>query len=140
MDLRQCGRPVAALAATLAAALAGCDRPAGPPAPPRSGADVGPVAQAAEPAAAAPLQTASPAGDAAVSSRVKAALRADPELKRVSIDVDTRDGEVTLRGALDRDAQVARAIAVARGVAGVANVVNRLTVKNEDKAAHSSRG
>jgi hyperosmotically inducible protein len=73
------------------------------------------------------------AGDAiangALTAKVKAALLADPDVKALQIDVDSRDGVVTLNGSLDQAASVERAQALARGVEGVKSVESRLTVK-----------
>lgn len=128
------------LAATLAVAVVACERP-GNPVPPRSGMDAagaGPaVAQSSGPSTAPGKASGS---DAALTARVKAALIKDPQVKGRSIDVDTKDGQVTLHGALDTDDEVAHAMEVARGVPGVTNVVNRLTVKSEDKASRSNQG
>ncbi|HEX2539463.1 MAG TPA: BON domain-containing protein [Caldimonas sp.] len=65
----------------------------------------------------------------ALTAKVKAALLADPDVKGLQIDVDSRDGVVTLSGTLDSAANVARAQAIARGTDGVKSVENRLAVK-----------
>jgi hyperosmotically inducible protein len=84
------------------------------------------VAEAASNAAAA-------AGNAiangALTATVKAALLADPDVKGLQIDVDSRDGVVTLTGTLDHAAAVQRAQAIARRVDGVKSVESRLAVK-----------
>jgi hyperosmotically inducible periplasmic protein len=80
------------------------------------------------------------AADATLTARVKAALVADPQAKALAINVDSHDGVVTLRGAVERDDEIAHALDVARGVDGVRDVVNRLSVRNEDKAAKSNQG
>lgn len=110
---------------------AGCERQPDPPVEPRSAASARP--QLIE---AGGLRSA----DAAITARVKTALMADDQVKGLAIDVDTRDGAVTLKGALDNQAQVVRAVGVARGVEGVRDVINRLSVKGEDKAAKTNQG
>jgi len=81
-----------------------------------------------------------PPSDRSLTAAVKDALRADAVTKKLSIQVETRNAAVTLTGELDEDEQVAYAVQVARGVAGVREVVNRLTVKGENKAERSNQG
>jgi hyperosmotically inducible periplasmic protein len=64
----------------------------------------------------------------------------DDQVKGLGIHVETRDAAVMLTGNVDTDEQVTRAVAVARGVTGVREVVNRLSVKGEDKAERSNQG
>jgi hyperosmotically inducible periplasmic protein len=115
---------------------AGCERPAEPPIERRSALPQ--VGQSAAPAPADP--GGSRVEDAAITARVKSALLADDQVKGLAIDVDTRNAEVTLKGSLEQDDQVRRAMEVARGVDGVRDVINRLSVKGEDKAAGSTQG
>lgn len=68
-------------------------------------------------------------GDAALTGKVKSALIADPDVKALKIDVDTKDGVVTLNGDADKSSSAERAVTVARGVEGVKSVENRLVVK-----------
>jgi hyperosmotically inducible periplasmic protein len=114
---------------------AGCERQSDPPVEPRSALSLIGTAEAAE-NEKRPVR----GSDAAITARVKTALMADEQVKGLRIDVDTKDAEVTLKGALDTDEQVARAVTVARTVEGVRDVINRLSVKGEDKAAHSDKG
>ena len=98
------------------------------------------AASSAKAATASALDTASTAvdkaasavekvgGDALVTGKVKAALIADPDVKALKIDVDTRDAAVTLSGSADSAAHSARATSVAKGVDGVRSVDNRLVV------------
>lgn len=67
--------------------------------------------------------------DAAVTTKVKATMLADPDVKGLQIDVDTRNGAVTLNGAVDNARNIERAAALAKSVEGVKSVDNRLTVK-----------
>ena len=67
--------------------------------------------------------------DAAITAKVKTAFLADADVKGLQVDVDTRDGVVTLSGTLDKAANVDRAATIARGIEGVKSVENRLTVK-----------
>jgi hyperosmotically inducible protein len=68
-------------------------------------------------------------GDAAITAKVKTAYLADTDVKGLRIDVDTKDGVVTLTGMLDRRAQVEKAEAIARRIEGVKSVESRLTAK-----------
>lgn len=128
----------------------GCEQQADPPVEPRAlgvgATPAGAAGNAGAPAAApAPVEVADNSGgvkqsDPAITARVKSALMADGQVKGLRIDVDTKDAQVTLKGTLDTDDQVARAMEIARGVEGVRDVINRLTVKGEDKAAQSDKG
>lgn len=65
--------------------------------------------------------------DAAITTKVKAALLADDQVKGTQINVDTNGGTVRLTGTVDSQAQVSRAMEVAKGVSGVQKVENNLT-------------
>lgn len=65
--------------------------------------------------------------DAAITTKVKAALLADDQVKGTQINVDTNGGTVRLTGTVDSQAQMQRAIEVAKGVQGVARVESNLT-------------
>ena len=67
--------------------------------------------------------------DAAVTTKVKAALLADPDVKGLQIDVDTHGGAVTLTGSSNKQVNLDRAVTVAKGVDGVKSVDSRLTVQ-----------
>jgi osmotically-inducible protein OsmY len=67
--------------------------------------------------------------DAAITSKVKAALLADPDVKGLAVHVKTYKGEVQLSGFVDTLAQKNRAAEVARGVKGVQWVKNDTVVK-----------
>jgi hyperosmotically inducible protein len=69
--------------------------------------------------------------DSVVTTRVKSALLADPDIKSFDFKVETRKGEVQLSGFVDNQAQIDRATAVIRGVAGVKNIENKLSLKGE---------
>jgi hyperosmotically inducible protein len=86
--------------------------------------------KAADKTGAAVGKAADAAGDAAVTAKVKTALLADPDVKALQIDVDTRDGVVTLRGSVSPPTNVERAVAIAKGVNGVKSVDNKLTAKS----------
>ena len=67
--------------------------------------------------------------DGIVTTRVKSALLADPDVKSNDIAVVTRKGEVQLSGFVDSQAQIDRAVAATRTVEGVQGVVNEMSVK-----------
>ncbi len=67
--------------------------------------------------------------DAAITTKVKTAVIAEPGLSALKIDVDTKDGVVTLTGTVDSAAMKDRAQQVAQGVSGVRSVVDNLVVK-----------
>ena len=68
--------------------------------------------------------------DGIVTARVKSALLADADVKSFDIAVATRKGEVQLSGYVDNQAQVNRAIDIARGVAGAQSINNEMSIKN----------
>ena len=71
--------------------------------------------------------TANVVDNAALTTKVKAALIADEMVKGTQINVDSNAGSVKLTGTVDSPAQVARAVEVAKGVQGVQRVENNLT-------------
>ncbi|HEX3128910.1 MAG TPA: BON domain-containing protein [Thermoanaerobaculia bacterium] len=66
--------------------------------------------------------------DATITAKVKANLIADPEVRALSIDVDTIDGRVTLQGKVANEGQKAEAEKLARITPGVRQVVNLIQV------------
>lgn len=67
--------------------------------------------------------------DAVITTKVKAALLADESIKSLDIATVTRDGEVQLSGFVDNQTQIDQATAIVRGVEGVKNVINELSIK-----------
>ena len=53
----------------------------------------------------------------------------DDDIKARDVDVDTRNGQVTLGGLVSSEAERRRAVAIARNTAGVKEVVDRLRVQ-----------
>lgn len=72
--------------------------------------------------------------DAWITTKVKLALLTDDQVDGFDVNVDTTDGRVTLHGAVDSDAKKQRAAQIARGVAGVRDVRNQLTVEPDGRA------
>ena len=66
--------------------------------------------------------------DGWITSRIKTKYLADETLRAASINVDTRDNVVTLRGAVPTEAARAKALALAKEVEGVDRVVDSLKV------------
>ncbi len=64
-----------------------------------------------------------------ITSKLKAALLGDPSVKSFDIAVVTRDDEVLLSGFVDSQAQVDRAMELARGIEGVRLVRNEMSIK-----------
>jgi hyperosmotically inducible protein len=67
--------------------------------------------------------------DGIVTAKVKSALLADASVKSFDVAVVTRKGEVQLSGYVDNQAQINRAIDVARGVEGVQSINNEMSIK-----------
>ncbi len=106
--------------------VAGCNQQTAPPPAPVS------VAPAVIAPVAAPATTTvgTEIDDAVVTTQVKSALLANPEVKAFDIKVETRKGLVQLSGFVDNQAQIDRAITVTREVSGVKNVENGMTLKD----------
>lgn len=64
----------------------------------------------------------------ALTAKVKTASLAAADVKAMQLDVDSKDGVVTLKGTQDPSSAVTRAVEVAKGTDGVASVENGLTV------------
>lgn len=68
--------------------------------------------------------------DSVVTTSVKSALLADPDVRSFDFKVETRKGEVQLSGFVDNQAQLDRATAVTRAVAGVKSILNNVNLKD----------
>ena len=67
--------------------------------------------------------------DSVITTKVKAAIFNDPSLKVNEINVETFKGVVQLSGFVNSQADINKAVQVARGVAGVKSVKNAMQVK-----------
>ena len=67
--------------------------------------------------------------DQAIETKVKAALVNAPDVSGTSIQVEVLRGEVQLSGFVKSKAQIQRAIDVTRGVSGVRNVINKMSLR-----------
>jgi hyperosmotically inducible protein len=133
-------RLISASAVALAlTALAACNKAETPmetpaPMPPASTAPAEAPPPAAVPPTPAPATAPSTTmgekvDDTVVTTKVKAALLADDTVKGMDISVKTVGGEVQLTGVVDNQAQMDRAVEVAKGIEGAQRVQNGMTVK-----------
>jgi osmotically-inducible protein OsmY len=67
--------------------------------------------------------------DALITTKVKAALAADPNVKATEVNVETFKGMVQLSGFVSSKESIQKAIDIARGVSGVRGVKNDMAVK-----------
>ena len=67
--------------------------------------------------------------DKEITTKVKLKLIEDPDLKALSIDVDTVNGVVTLTGVVESEYQKKKAIEHAKSVSGVVKVIDNLQIK-----------
>jgi osmotically-inducible protein OsmY len=67
--------------------------------------------------------------DTAITTKVKAAIFNEPTLKSAEINVETFKGIVQLSGFVSSQADINRAVEVARSVKGVKSVKNDMRVK-----------
>ncbi len=103
----------AALAGVMVAVTAGCGK-----------------TQEAPPKPVASTSAGTEIDDTVVTTRVKSALFADPDIKSLDLQVETRKGMVQLSGFVNNQTQIDRALTAARGVAGVTSVENKLSIKD----------
>ena len=68
--------------------------------------------------------------DAGITTKVKSKLLADPDVSGLRIDVDTRDGVVTLTGTVNSAAEKTHALDLAGKVENVKRVEDKLTVRS----------
>ena len=66
--------------------------------------------------------------DAALTAAVKTKLLAEPKVSGLKIDVDSKDGVVTLNGAVKSQAEKDEALRLARTTDSVRSVVDHLTI------------
>jgi hyperosmotically inducible periplasmic protein len=82
-----------------------------------------PVSQAAG-------QVAEKVDDVAITSAVKAKLIGDSQVSAGKIDVDTKDGVVTLKGTVSSEQEKDKALQIARNTKGVQRVEDQLMVRS----------
>jgi osmotically-inducible protein OsmY len=71
--------------------------------------------------------------DTLITTKVQAMYFLDRDVKGMNIDVTTKGGIVTLTGAVASEATRQKAVADARSIEGVGQVIDKLTVKNGKK-------
>jgi hyperosmotically inducible protein len=125
--LRKCTVSIMLLSAT---GLAACERnPTTGPAE-TAGRSIDQAVQSAGDAVSnATEKTGEAISDTAITSKIKAAILAEADLKVLQIHVETSNGMVALTGAVDSQADSDRAASIARRVDGVKAVDNQLTVR-----------
>ena len=89
-----------------------------------------PLATRAEPPGAGE-KTGEYIDDSVLTTKVKAALLAEKNLKSLDISAESTDGVVTLSGKVVSSAQIKQAVDVAKHVKGVKDVHNSLTLKTD---------
>jgi len=67
--------------------------------------------------------------DSVITTKVKAAIFNEPSLKSAEINVETFKGTVQLSGFVSSNANINRAVEIARGVGGVTSVKNDMRLK-----------
>ena len=67
--------------------------------------------------------------DSIITTRIKSALLTDSAVKSSDIGVLTREGDVQLSGFVNSEAQIQRALEIARSTDGVKAVENRMSIK-----------
>jgi hyperosmotically inducible periplasmic protein len=67
--------------------------------------------------------------DMTITAAVSVSLGKDPDLSALKINVDTKNGAVTLNGTAPSQAAVDKATAIAKAIKGVSSVDNKLQVK-----------
>lgn len=67
--------------------------------------------------------------DSVITAKVKTAIFNDPTLKVNEINVETFKGVVQLSGFVNSQADINKAVQVARGIAGVTSVKNDMRLK-----------
>jgi len=71
-----------------------------------------------------------PVDDAYLSDMIRSRLAADQIVKGGAIDVDVRNGVVTLKGKVEEEKQKSKAEKIAKGVKGVKSVDNQLVISH----------
>lgn len=143
--MKQTHRAFAAGAAAIALALTlGCTKeenrtvapapaaaPGEPPNPtPQTGVAPTPAPSGSGPAERAGRAIGEQIDDATVTAKVKAALLQSPEVKGTDVNVNTEKGVVQLSGFVESKTQSERAMQIARGVTGVKEVHDKMSLKS----------
>ena len=103
-------------------------RPTAPPAEPQAATPSG-SARSPGPAEEAGREVGEALDDATITTKVKAALLQAPDVKGLDVKVETDKAVVQLSGFVASQAQIDKAVEVAKGVRGVREVQNKMSVK-----------
>ena len=76
-------------------------------------------------------KVANKADDATTTSAIKMKFAKDKMVDAFDINIDTKDGHVTLTGTVNSKAEADKAVAIAKGVEGVKTVTPRLSIKSQ---------
>lgn len=72
--------------------------------------------------------------DASLVARIKSNMLRSSEVEGLDVNVDVKDGVVTLSGTADTQAEKASAEKIAKAADGVKRVDNRIVIKSDNKA------
>lgn len=86
-------------------------------------------ARIGETAASAINEAGEALGDAGLTTKIKSKMALDDLVQARRIDVDTKDGVVTLTGVVGSEAERQRAVQLAKDTRGVRSVVDRLQAR-----------
>ena len=102
-------------------------QPSAPPVDTQRAREAG--AKVGEAVATGAVQAQQALNEGSLTAKIKSKMALDDTVKALSIDVDTRDTEVTLSGSVNSAAERDRAIQLARETAGVTRVHDRLRIR-----------
>jgi osmotically-inducible protein OsmY len=68
--------------------------------------------------------------DKIILASIKTKYVGDPDISGLGINIDVRDGNVELRGYVNSEKNMARAVEIARNTEGVRNVYSKLVLDN----------
>lgn len=71
--------------------------------------------------------------DATVVAKIKAELLKSPDVSGLALNVDAKNGVVTLSGSAKTEAERTKAVDIAKRADGVAKVENKIEIKPERK-------
>ena len=105
-----------------------------PAEPPNPASVTGTAPQPPEPQKAGPAERAGRVigeqiDDATLTAKVKAALLQAPDVKGMQINVESDRGAVQLSGFVESRTQIDRAVQLAKGVSGVREVHDKMTIR-----------
>ncbi len=124
--------------------VSGCNQTAPPPnivpSPPSAATPTAPPAESQATTPSSSARSPGPAeetgrevgealDDATITAKVKAALLQAPDVKGLDVKVETDKAVVQLSGFVASQAQIDKAVEVAKGVRGVREVQNKMSVK-----------